>query len=443
MAPKRAHFFNGLLLFIAFSLSAQAGSYLSTTIFLVLKSVKILPTMLIASLWLRKRFSLLDWVAGLVSALGMGLCLEVKVGMDTDMRWRWLGAICMVWALVFDGASANAQEAIMRQYKAPPEELALYSYGVASFASVIYGMTYGDIQSGVVRVASDSQLAFLFLVYASASCGATACTLDLIGDFGASSFMFISALSKALVTMASILVELREEGATVSAPQLAGITLVFAAAGLAAFARSRTEESLQQDPEKEGIGLSTPTTTAANMYKNPLPVESASTSATPPTSPSRASGHCDREGRLLKTENSDDLMAPIKIPPDSGSCVVPHIGVTPRTWGMELGEHSSNTEGGLNSKIRRRRPNGNIGHSGERKNKEGVDRPETGRPTTPLSLPRTPLASSSPTLPFRETLSTALTLVSSATLGIHRPLPVKEVLSPVAISRSRSSSLQQ
>lgn len=451
LAPKRAHFFNGVLLFIAFTLSAQAGAYLSTTIFLVLKSVKILPTMLIASLWLRKRFSLLDWAAGLVSAAGMGLCLEVKGGLD-DMRWRWLGAICMVGALAFDGASANAQEAIMRQFGAPREELALYSYGVASLASIAYGLVWrGDLGVGVQALLSNPPLATLFLAYAAASCGATACTLDLIADFGASSFMFISALAKALVTVASMLSEWREGGGSnpVSAHQLTGITLVFLAAALAAYARSRAEAEGGGGGVDGGQGLTS--TTPLNLAPSSgateeggkggpggetLPPIRAPPSKPDPGSGGEGGGEAERGGAGSSTTAAAAAFG----------ASVQSIGITPRTYGMELGL------GGGQQGLRRRRGGGERGEEGEGGATPFTQQPHSspsgagkqhrgstgggGGGTAPQQLP------SSPSLPFRETLSTALTLVSAAGMGIERPLPQAEVLSPVALARSRSHSLE-
>lgn len=235
VAPLRAHFVLGLLNWGSFYFSALAPLHMSMPIFLASKSVKILPTMVIAALWLRKRFRMLDWAAALLAGAGLMLCLSgAKARREVERGEPSLfGVFVMLGALLCDGASANTQEAVIIKYKAVTSEFAVFTYGVASLLSVIHGVTAGDLSAGVSRILMGSDRAAVgasLAVYAAASTGATWATLDLISNYGASPCMFLSALAKTLVILSTT--------EKLSQKQSIGIVSVFAAAFLAAFARS-------------------------------------------------------------------------------------------------------------------------------------------------------------------------------------------------------------
>ena len=254
-APLRSHFVLGLLLWGSFFLSAVGPLHLPMPIFLAAKSVKILPTMVIAALWLRKRFRTADWIAAFLSALGLILCLTGGSGGDAARgsvaaalrREHYVpstfGIAVMLGALTCDGASANAQEAIMSHFGAPAAEIAAYTYGVATAASIVHGLGWGSLREGLSTLAGNTPAAIAVAAYALASLGATAATLDLIAHLGASSCMFVSSLAKALVILSSVLLS---KSFTTSKKQALGIFLVFAAASLAVFARTSAADWLER-----------------------------------------------------------------------------------------------------------------------------------------------------------------------------------------------------
>jgi len=245
-APLRAHAVLGLLLWGSFLLSAVGPLHMPMPIFLAAKSVKILPTMVIAALWLRKRFRAVDWAAAALSALGLVLCLTGGSGGDTargsvaaalrrDGAPSAFGVAVMVGALACDGGAANAQEAIMAHFGAPAAELAAYTYGFATAASVAHGLARGSLLGGARALAREPRVAAAVGAYALASLGATAATLDLIARLGASTSMFVSSLAKAAVILSSVLLSAHFQ---TSRKQAAGIALVFASAGFAVLART-------------------------------------------------------------------------------------------------------------------------------------------------------------------------------------------------------------
>jgi hypothetical protein len=444
-APKRAHFFLGLLLWGSSSMSTSAARHLAMPVSLAMKSVKILPTMLIASLWLRKRFLLLDWCAALLSAVGMVLCLDASGGpLATDAAavaaaaaaaaaataaaagsvgsgsssapcstldcrlGPWLGPAQMTLALLFDGGSANAQEAMIRQFASPPQELALFGYGCATLAALLHGVLWvspGEegLLVGLQHVSASPALALACALFTAASCAATWCSLELISGFGASSFMLLSALAKALVASISI----ATGTGTMPAVKLGGIALVFAAAALAALAKST---ALQAGAEGEG--------------------EKAAGEG------EEGSGLRIRAPELATTTTAAAAAAAVAVPAafsstSSGGAMAAHLAMTPRTARIELGGSSSAVASEGLATLRRRGvsavlrvPEGRSGALG------------SGRvPAQQLQQQQQQGGGT----PLRKTLSSALTLVSAAALGIERPQPAAEALSPLGLSGGSSA----
>ena len=419
LAPKRAHFFLGLLLWGSSAMSTRATQHLSMPVSLVLaiRSTKILPTMVIASLWLRKRFLPLDWAAALLSAVGMILCLDAGGAIDAALAGAgagaacatlacrlgpWLGAAQMGLALILDGGCANAQEAIIRQFSSPPQEIALLSYGCATLASLAHGLlqpAHDNLAAGVAHTASNPHLCAAAALYALASCGATWCSIELIAGFGASSFMLVSALAKALVTTVSIAMG----KGSVPAAQLLGITLVFSATALAAMAKSA---------QQEAAGA------AALAGAGALAEASQGAAA--------AGGSSGEEGLKIRLPGVQALGSGQQGSMGAGAAVARTL-ITPRTAGVELGleQDGSTSVGGL-----RRRGVAGTGAAAAQA------QPRQQQQQQVPAVQRGEAFPPPPSTPLRKTLSSALSLVSAAALGIQRPQPQAEALSPLALTGS-------
>jgi hypothetical protein len=433
LAPKRAHVFLGLLIWGSAAMSASAQRQLSLPIALALKSTKIIPTMLIAALWLRKRFKALDWGAALLCAVGIMLCLEHTLGgaegggggepatAAGGVGSHWLGVLEMGVALLFDGGSANAQEAIMRQYSSPPQELALFSYGAAAAAALVAGMVQSGSQglaAGAASVAGQWELRAACAGFVAGCCGATWCSLELISGFGASSFMLLSALAKALVTTICI----ATGKGSVPAQQILGIALVFSATVLSSLAKGFAE---QQQAEEAAV-----------------PAIEAGGGG------SAGSGR----GLLLKPSAAATQQGGM------GGATAGHMGITPRTAALEgglLAGAAVGLAGGAPGLRRRGMASSSSLSSFSSSSSSSADAAAApaaapGRAVSSMSSPRrtsgTAAAggggggSSGESRPLRSTLSSALSLVSAAALGIERPKPSAEALSPLALRASPTPS---
>ena len=413
-APLRALLVLGCLLWGSAVLSTRASRHLAAPVSLAMKSVKILPTMVIAALWLRKRFSLLDWGAALLSAAGMALCLDgggggggggsegaaaaagssasaaAAAAACATLACRlgpWLGAAQMAAALVLDGGAANAQEAVIRQFGSPPQELALYGYGAAALAALLHGAAQPGSESlaaGLQLAAGNPALRTAAALFAAGSCGATWCSLELIAGFGASSFMLTSALAKALVTTLMILAG----KGSVAALQLTGIALVFSATVVAALAKAGAQGAAAAAGGEDAVGGG---------------------------------------GLTIKLPGARAQQQPAE-----GGARAAHTLITPRTAGVELGL----TPGGYSA--------GGAAAAAGLRRRGAAQQAAAGAAAAPSAAAAAAAAAAAqpplqqPGTPLRKTLSSALSLVSAAALGIQRPQPKTEALSPVALGGSGS-----
>jgi drug/metabolite transporter (DMT)-like permease len=375
-APLRAHVFVGLLLYGSFYLSAMSIPHLSTTVFLAAKSVKSLFTMLVAALWLRKRFGGGDWGAAALSACGLAMCLGVGSGGAGSCgsggggggggagSASWLGAVLILGSMGCDGGAANAQDAVMRQFGTPTSELALRAYGVAAAAGLAQGAATGDLPVALALLRRDVALAAALAVYGAASMVATACTLNLIGAFGASSFMFMSTAAKGAQLGALLL----GRGDRATPQQTAGFAVMFVAAGMAAHARAKAERAVETAAALVGAARAAPPSP-------PLPARATAAAA---------AAHLDATPELgaLRQRRGGAAAAPAAPPP-----------------------------------------------------------PPSPPPPAPLSLrpagaANAPASPSSPLARLRSEASGVLTAATALALGIARPAPAVETLSPIATAGS-------
>ncbi len=381
-APLRAHVFVGLLLYGSFHLSALSVPHLPTPVFLASKSVKSLFTMVIAALWLRKRFSGMDWGAAALSACGLALCLGLGSGGGGgvgggsgggragggsygDGASPWLGALLLVASMGCDGGAANAQDAMMCQFGTPSTELTLLAYGTAALAGLVQGLATGDLSAAAALLRGNGRVAAALAVYGAASMAATGCTLSLIGAFGASSFTFMSTAAKGLQLCTLLL----GRGDAASLEQRAGFAVMAVAAAMAFRARAEAERAAVEGAIGAAPGAQPP---------------AAAAPSTPPASPTPS----------------------------------------PRTAG-----------GG--AQLRRR------GGSAER---NPAANPSSPVPPAPLSLQSrarsgadaTPASPASPLARLRSEASGVLTAATALALGIERPAPAVETLAPIATVTSGS-----
>jgi adenosine 3'-phospho 5'-phosphosulfate transporter B2 len=237
-APLRAHAAIGGLAWLSFYLSSLSSHYLSFPAFLVSRAAKLVPTMVVGSLWLRKRYLPTDWLAAALAVAGLAACLLADTNQAVTVTWQGLAIISV--ALFLDGLSSNAQEAIFKQFDASSAEVSAYSYGIAALCSLASGLAFTSLAQGLRAVADSGPVAGMLLVFALANYGSSAAIITMLKLNGAASTAFTSAVCKALTMAASYILFPK----AIKTAQIAGMALVVSSVALAAVMKGRTGPAL-------------------------------------------------------------------------------------------------------------------------------------------------------------------------------------------------------
>ncbi len=297
-APLRAHVPIGVALYLSFSLSAISTLHVSYPAYLAARAAKLLPTMAVGAVWLRKRFSNADWAAAALGAAGLALTISSDTGSGARGGGGRsddgggggggsgaAGAALLVAALLADGVAANAQQALFEQYEGlTAREVATWTMGVASALALAHAAVSGGLPAAAAGLA-DPAVAVPVAGFAVASFLSNAAVLSLLRDAGAAATSFVSAAAKAGVIALSY--------ASFSEPvpprQVAGIGLVFAAVIVVTAARPRApapvaiaEDAAVGDGGADGAGA------GAGAGAAPEPSVAPARASPPPPSPSPA-----------------------------------------------------------------------------------------------------------------------------------------------------------
>lgn len=198
-APLLSHVVCGILSIITFQLSALSPLYLNYPTHIIFKSSKILPTMFIGAVWLRKRYGSQDYLAAL--ALVAGLILFVLADASVTPNFNLFGVGVISIALVADSLVGNWQEYLFRDFGASQNEVATYTMGFAFLISIVLGFGFGNDAEGLRETLASSTLSFVVIVFALANYLGTVFVLTMIQRFGVSTTVFTTSVCKA-TTMA-------------------------------------------------------------------------------------------------------------------------------------------------------------------------------------------------------------------------------------------------
>lgn len=80
VVPLRVHFVIGIILWLSFYLTSLAPLYMSYPAFLACRAAKLIPTMIIGYLWLRKRYTMTDILGGCLATIGLICIVAVEYG---------------------------------------------------------------------------------------------------------------------------------------------------------------------------------------------------------------------------------------------------------------------------------------------------------------------------------------------------------------------------
>ncbi|TAQ89113.1 hypothetical protein B7494_g2579 [Chlorociboria aeruginascens] len=93
-------------------------SYLSFTTSTLGKSAKMVPVLIIGHLWYNKRYKVRQWIGAFLVILGIwGYLTSLPRSEEIKVTTNWIGVLCLLAYLLFDGLTSTMQEKLFGQAK--------------------------------------------------------------------------------------------------------------------------------------------------------------------------------------------------------------------------------------------------------------------------------------------------------------------------------------
>jgi drug/metabolite transporter (DMT)-like permease len=222
-APLASHLASAAIVSASLTVGWWARGHVPASLFITVKSLRLISTMVVGRVWLHKRYLPWDWagagisIAGLVllllqpgaSAGGASVTSRSGGGGLHDFAW---GVGAALASLLLDGVHSNLQEQVMRQHGATPGEMVLWGQGMASVVHAVRllaagaavqhaGSAGGPMFAGKVSLWEMAWLA----AYAGLGIYITAAPTGLIALLGAGSFSFLFFVSRAAASVCLML----------------------------------------------------------------------------------------------------------------------------------------------------------------------------------------------------------------------------------------------
>ncbi len=169
---------------------------------MLFKSSRVIPTMAVGILYMRKRYKPRDYLV--VALLSLGLICFMRADVKVSPAFHPLGIFFICLALAVDAAIVNLQEFTLRKYDASHDELIFYSYGLGSGFLLLYCLPSRELWDGIafLREAGPNATACLALFCACGYFGVT-CVAALTKKFGALVSTMTTTARKALTLFLS------------------------------------------------------------------------------------------------------------------------------------------------------------------------------------------------------------------------------------------------
>jgi drug/metabolite transporter (DMT)-like permease len=169
---------------------------------MLFKSSRVIPTMAVGILYMRKRYKPRDYLV--VALLSLGLACFMRADVKVSPAFHPLGILFICMALAVDAAIVNLQEFTLRKYDASHDELIFYSYGIGSLFLALYCLPSLELWEGVTFLRQEGAQATACLVL-FCSCGyfGVTCVAALTKKFGALVSTMTTTARKALTLFLS------------------------------------------------------------------------------------------------------------------------------------------------------------------------------------------------------------------------------------------------
>ncbi|KAL7463466.1 hypothetical protein ACHAXS_003832 [Conticribra weissflogii] len=141
---------------IDLGMTNMAMQYVNYPAKTLMKSTRVVFTMLFGVLVTKKRYGMADFaIVGLMVA-GLGMFMHADA--STSAVFQPLGIIMLIISLLCDGAISNMSESIMNKYKVGQDEFIFRLYSVALFFVCLAAGAKGDLRGGLAYLTTPGTL---------------------------------------------------------------------------------------------------------------------------------------------------------------------------------------------------------------------------------------------------------------------------------------------
>lgn len=209
--PLEVYFGLSILRAIDLGMTNLAMQYVNYPAKTLLKSTRVVFTMLFGILVSKKRYGTADFaIVGLMVA---GLGMFMHADMHTSAVFQPLGIIMLTISLLCDGAISNMSESIMNRYEVGQDEFIFRLYSVALFFVSIAAAYKGDLRDGLAYLTqpgtlkemeegltptwSASSKLFTLILFSATGFLSSSCSAAITKSFGALTMSITSTARKA------------------------------------------------------------------------------------------------------------------------------------------------------------------------------------------------------------------------------------------------------
>lgn len=239
-APLTAYALIGFISVATVSLSNVACQYLIYPLQVMLKSCKLLPVMIVGTLYFGKKYGRFEYLAILFLSVGVIVCSFGGRSIDvSSLSTDWnlcIGLALMGGALAADAVIGNAQEYVMKKYQSSTSEMILYSkfWGFVYLGTTL--LVSGKLVESFVFCWNNPQLYVYMVSFAVCGCLGEHFVMSLIRKWGALIAVVVTSLRKVLTVILSFIIFPKPLKPVFAV----GMILVFVGMFLEAYAKNRT-----------------------------------------------------------------------------------------------------------------------------------------------------------------------------------------------------------
>jgi len=218
--PMRYYLFLSLLRATDAAFTNMAMAYINYPAKTLMKSSRVVFTMLFGTLFARKRYNIIDY--SIVTLMVSGLVIFMHADANSSAVFQPIGIIMLTVSLLCDGAITNLSEQLMNQYDIGQDEFIYNLYSITTLGILAAAAargdlrdgisflqtpgTLGEIQDGLVDVESSWSVPgklFAIIVFSSAGFFASSCSAAITKEFGALTMSITSTARKAMTLFLS------------------------------------------------------------------------------------------------------------------------------------------------------------------------------------------------------------------------------------------------